>query len=141
MKKFFALIVIIIAVVFTIWVLKDKETTLGEEFPDVIKDGSVSEIQVLRGSDDKEVTIIEESQKEELLAALFDTDVKKNKESNKAGSESYWITIKSGDERVFALRVGNGLNVSPYEFGGNKKNSDNYLLTDGNALEVVEALF
>ncbi|AWE07629.1 hypothetical protein DCE79_09645 [Lysinibacillus sp. 2017] len=114
---------------------------MREEFPDVIRAENVSEINVIRGSDDKEVTIIEENPKENLLAALLDTDVKKAKGSNKDDSESYWITIKNENEREFGFRIDNELNVTPYEYGGSKKNSDNYLFSDGKVLKIIESLF
>ena len=91
MKKFYGVFAVIILAVFIVWIFKDKETTLGEEFPDAIRVENVSEISVIRGSDDKEVVVIEESAKENLLSALLDTEVKESKGNDKDGSEVYWI--------------------------------------------------
>ena len=139
--KFYGVFAVIILVVFTIWIFKVKETTLGEEFPDAIRVENVSEISVIRGSDDKEVVVIEESAKENLLSALLDTEVKESKGNDKDGSEVYWITIKNEKEREFGLRVDDELNVVPYDYSRNEKNSNHYLFSDDKVLKKIESLF
>ena len=120
--------------------LSNKETTIGEEYPHVVQLGEITEVTVVRGTDDKEITVTDATQIIKLYNALFHSTVKKGEKAVKDDYKSYWITINSDKGREFGIRLDSELNVSMYNYRKNKINATNYLFTDNNPLHMIESL-
>lgn len=143
MKKMYLLMLIMIVIglaIFTLW-LQDKETTFNEEFPIVVELEDITEIKVVRGSDDAEVNISDSARMREVYENLFNSSVKRaENDTNKEEYESYWITIRSDKGREFGFRIDSKLNVSTHDYREDKSSSTNYVFIDDKALKSIESL-
>lgn len=136
-----SILVLIILLIVVFLLLFNKETTLKDEgFGNEIDISNVTEIEVIRGSDDKKV-ILKEGQTKELFNKFLNAKLKEVEDVDGELTESFWITIREDGKRVLGITIDNKLALSPYDYNGNKKNSENYLLEDDSILKSLEQLF
>ena len=142
MKKIVgSILVVIILLSIGFLLLSNNETTLkAEDFGDVIDRSNVNEIEIIRSSDDKTI-IIKEDQAEELYTEFLNAELKEAKNVDGALTEAYWITIREDGKRALGIRMDTRLVLSPYDYSGNKKNSESYVVEDDSVLETIEQLF
>ena len=142
MKKIVGSILVMgILVIVGFLLLSNKETTLKEEgVGGGIDHSRVNEIEIIRSSDDKKI-IIKEAQAEELFTEFLNAELKEEKNVDGALTEAYWITIREDGKRALGIRIDNRLVLTPYDYNGNKKNSEEYVVEDDSILESIEQLF
>ncbi len=142
MKKIVgSILVMSILLIVGFLLLSNNETTLKEEdFGDGIDRSRVNEIEIIRSSDDKKI-IIKEAQAEELFTEFLNAELKEEKNVDGALTETYWITIREDGKRALGIRIDNRLVLTPYDYNGNKKNSEEYVVEDDSILESIEQLF
>ena len=142
MKKIVgSILALIILLIVGFLLLTNNETTLKEEgFEDEINRSNVNEIEIIRSSDDKTI-IVKEGQAEELFTEFLNAKIKEAKNVDGALTETYWITIREDGKRALGIRIDNRLVLTPYDYNGNKKNSEEYVVEDDSILESIEQLF
>lgn len=134
-----ALVILSILVVFLLFFFY-KATTLKEEgIGEEIDILNINEIEVIRGSDDKTV-ILKEGQTHQLMKELMNAKLIEG-HIEEESTESYWIHIKDGGERLLGIRMDNSLTFSAYDYKEHKTYSNNYTLEDDSVLKSVERLF
>src|SRR5690606_17395713 len=53
----------------------------------------------------------------------------------------YWIAIRENGKRVLEIRIHDNLVISIFDYKGDKKYSNNFLLEDDSILNLIESLF
>lgn len=115
--------------------------TFKNEFWEVADVGAISQIELIRGSDSKQILYTKEQDITAFVATISEAEINKVKESSSKIDESYWITIWIAGDRKFGLRIENNQIFSVFNYEGSETNANLYEFKDKSIYKYIENLF
>jgi len=117
------------------------KATFKNEFWEEADFGVISQIELIRGSDSKQILYTKEQDINVFVATISEAEIKKVKESSIKIDESYWITIWIDGDRKFGLRIENNQVFSVFNYEGSENNANLYEFKDKSIYKYIENLF
>ena len=128
-RKWFLLLLIPLLVVIYIISLN---TSFKRVALDDMKIGDVTSIDIVKTSNNEEITIEDANQIEQIMKNFSDAKLRKysilEQFDERNFNEAYWITIKVNGERKFGIRLDNDNYLSIHDYSNNK--NTNFKITN-----------
>lgn len=115
--------------------------TFKNEFWKEADIGAISQIELIRGSDSKQILFSKEHEIKVFVDTISEAKLKQVKESASKIDESYWITVWIAGERKFGLRIDDHHILSVFNYEGSENNANLYELKDKSIYKYIENLF
>ncbi|MEK4092343.1 MULTISPECIES: hypothetical protein [unclassified Viridibacillus] len=117
------------------------KASFKNEFWEKADVGVISQIELIRGSDSKQILYTKEQDINVFVSTISEAEIKKVKESSIKIDESYWITIWIAGDRKFGLRIENNQVFSVFNYEGSENNANLYEFKDKSIYKYIENLF
>ncbi|ETT86368.1 hypothetical protein MKZ08_11590 [Viridibacillus sp. FSL R5-0477] len=117
------------------------KASFKNEFWEEADVGVISQIELIRGSDSKQILYTKEQDINVFVSTISEAEIKKVKESSIKIDESYWITIWIAGDRKFGLRIENNQVFSVFNYEGSENNANLYEFKDKSIYKYIENLF
>lgn len=113
-------ITLLLVVVMVLLYQQSQNTSFQEVVLNKVSVDEISSLQVISrlydSADEEEVLITNKQEIAEILNYLSQFELSKSKLSNITYTESFWITIKTGEERAFGLTLYDNAYLSVYQY-------------------------
>ncbi|MEH7236847.1 hypothetical protein [Bacillus sp. JJ1562] len=100
---------------------------------------TITSIEIIRGSDDKEVVIDDKNKVTNLMNGFSMTELKEKSMGSIEFDESYWITLRADGKRKFGLTIYDEKYILVFEYESSKQNS--YRIIRGFDSSSIEQYF
>lgn len=142
MKKRYKLLIgillpLIILFVSTLFITRDS--TFDKEVIERLDIEQVNEIEIIRGSDEKTITITDASLIHQIMEQFNGQSLRKIRFNKAEDDEVYWLTLHINDEREIGLRLDNSKNLLVYLYEENYMKD--YKFLGDLQLNFIEELF
>lgn len=142
MKKRYKLLIgillpLIILIVSTLLITRDS--TFDKEVIERLDIKRVNEIEIIRGSDEKTITITDTSLIHQIMQQFNDQPLRKVHFDKSQDNEVYWLTLHINDEREIGLRLDNSKSLLVYLYEENYMKD--YKFLGDLQLNFIEELF
>lgn len=117
------------------------KATFKNEFWEEADIEAISQIELIRGSDSKQILFSKEHEIKVFVDTISEAKIKQIKESASKINESYWITIWIAGDRKFGLRIDDNQILSVFNYEGSENNANLYELKDQSIYKYIENLF
>lgn len=140
-KKWFLLLLIpFLAFIYII----NLNTSFERVALDDLKIEDITSIDIVKSSNNEEVTIEDVNQIEQIMKNFSSTELRKysvlEQLEERNFNEAYWITIKVDGDRKLGIRLDSEKYISIFDYTKNNKNT-NFKITNNLNLEFIENLF
>ncbi|WP_045574559.1 hypothetical protein [Desulfosporosinus sp. I2] len=142
--KIVAAIIFAIVVGLVIIYMSTKNTTFKEVVLDHLNVMEVSSIEIIRKTDainENRITVTDPSQIELIMNAFSRTKMREASFSNINYTESYWITLKTNENRKFGITLYDNDYVNIFEYNSKKNTTKSYKITNEFDPIVIRGLF
>ncbi|MGG1636656.1 hypothetical protein [Paenibacillus sp. NRS-1760] len=138
-----ALFLFVIAgvVVFTI---SSKQTTFNKVISDQLNLNQISTIEILKSIDDpleEKIVVTDLAQIERIMNVFSNTKLIKEHFSTININETYWITIKTNENRQFGLTLYDYHYLNVFNYNASKDAANSYKITNELDASVIRDLF
>jgi len=140
-KRYKVLIAILLPLIilFISTMLLTRDSTFDEEVIERLDIKQIKEIEVIRASDEKTITITDANKINQIMKNLDDQPLRKVYFANSDYDEAYWLTLHINDNREVGLRLDDEKHLFVYLYEESYM-KDYDLLGDFN-LTFIEELF
>ncbi|MGO4697530.1 hypothetical protein AB4Z50_24915 [Paenibacillus sp. 2TAB26] len=138
-----ALFLIVIAgiVVFTTF---SKQTTFKKAISDQLNVTQISSIEILKSTDDpleEKIIVTDSALIERIMNVFSNTKLIKEHFSTNNYKESYWITIKTNENRQFGFTLYDHHFLNVFDYNASKNAANSYKITNELDASVIRDLF
>ncbi len=139
------IVLILVAAVVSVYQYNStRNMTFNEAVTNHLNGSEITSIEIIRsGKDEKELTVVDPSEIEKVMAALAPIKLKKEGLSNIKFNESYWITLKTQEQQKMGITLYDKKYMSVFEHGeeSNPSRTSSYQITNESDLEIIGNLF
>ncbi|MGG2055130.1 hypothetical protein ABFY48_12090 [Lysinibacillus pakistanensis] len=142
MKKRYKLLIGILLpliILFVSTLLITRDSTFDKEVIERLDIEQVNEIEIIRGSDEKSITITDTSLIHQIMEQFNGQSLRKIRFNKSEDDEVYWLTLHINDEREIGLRLDNSKNLLVYLYEENYMKD--YKFLGDLQLNFIEELF
>lgn len=142
MKKRYKLLIGILLpliILFVSTLLITRDSTFDKEVIERLDIEQVNEIEIIRGSDEKSITINDASLIHQIMEQFNGQSLRKIRFNKSEDDEVYWLTLHINDEREIGLRLDNSKNLLVYLYEENYMKD--YKFLGDLQLNFIEELF
>jgi len=142
MKKRYKLLIGILLpliILFVSTLLITRDSTFDKEVIERLDIEQVNEIEIIRGSDEKSITINDASLIHQIMEQFNGQPLRKIRFNKSEDDEVYWLTLHINDEREIGLRLDNSKNLLVYLYEENYMKD--YKFLGDLQLNFIEELF
>jgi len=142
MKKRYKLLIGILLpliILFVSTLLITRDSTFDKEVIERLDIEQVNEIEIIRGSDEKSITITDASLIHQIMEQFNGQSLRKIRFNKSEDDEVYWLTLHINDEREIGLRLDNSKNLLVYLYEENYMKD--YKFLGDLQLSFIEELF
>lgn len=142
MKKRYKLLIGILLpliILFVSTLLITRDSTFDKEVIERLDIEQVNEIEIIRGSDEKSITITDASLIHQIMEQFNGQSLRKIRFNKSEDEEVYWLTLHINDEREIGLRLDNSKNLLVYLYEENYMKD--YKFLGDLQLNFIEELF
>ena len=142
MKKRYKLLIGILLpliILFVSTLLITRDSTFDKEVIERLDIEQVNEIEIIRGSDEKSITITDASLIHQTMEQFNGQSLRKIRFNKSEDDEVYWLTLHINDEREIGLRLDNSKNLLVYLYEENYMKD--YKFLGDLQLNFIEELF
>jgi len=142
MKKRYKLLIGILLpliILFVSTLLITRDSTFDKEVIERLDIKQVNEIEIIRGSDEKTITITDASLIHQIMEQFNGQPLRKIRFNKSEDNEVYWLTLHINDEREIGLRLDNSKNLLVYLYEENYMKD--YKFLEDLQLSFIEELF
>lgn len=142
MKKRYKLLIGILLpliILFVSTLLITRDSTFDKEVIERLDIEQVNEIEIIRGSDEKSITINDASLIHQIMEQFNGQSLRKIRFNKSEDDEVYWLTLHINDEREIGLRLDNSKNLLVYLYEENYMKD--YKFLGDLQLSFIEELF
>ncbi|MGG2106491.1 hypothetical protein [Lysinibacillus pakistanensis] len=142
MKKRYKLLIGILLpliILFVSTLLITRDSTFDKEVIERLDIEQVNEIEIIRGSDEKSITITDASLIHQIMEQFNGQSLRKIRFNKSEDDEVYWLTLHINDEREIGLRLDNSKNLLVYLYEENYMKD--YKFLGDLQLNFIEELF
>ncbi|QGG51894.1 hypothetical protein [Lysinibacillus pakistanensis] len=142
MKKRYKLLIGILLpliILFVSTLLITRDSTFDKEVIERLDIKQVNEIEIIRGSDEKTITITDASLIHQIMEQFNGQPLRKIRFNKSEDDEVYWLTLHINDEREIGLRLDNSKNLLVYLYEENYMKD--YKFLGDLQLSFIEELF
>jgi len=142
MKKRYKLLIGILLpliILFVSTLLITRDSTFDKEVIERLDIEQVNEIEIIRGSDEKSITINDASLIHQIMEQFNGQPLRKIRFNKSEDDEVYWLTLHINDEREIGLRLDNSKNLLVYLYEENYMKD--YKFLGDLQLSFIEELF
>jgi len=142
MKKRYKLLIGILLPLIILYVstlLITRDSTFDKEVIERLDIEQVNEIEIIRGSDEKSITITDASLIHQIMEQFNGQSLRKIRFNKSEDDEVYWLTLYINDEREIGLRLDNSKHLFVYLYEENYMKD--YKLLGDLQLNFIEELF
>lgn len=133
-KYFITILVIIIVAALGMMYIFSKNTTFQEVVLDKLNLNEISSIEIIKSdrTNEKEITVTDPSQIIKIMDAFSQMKLKESTISNINYITSYWITLKSNENRNFGITLYDNNYIFIYEYNAVSQNNQfkSYIITN-----------
>ncbi|WP_286924173.1 MULTISPECIES: hypothetical protein [Lysinibacillus] len=142
MKKRYKLLIGILLpliILFVSTLLITRDSTFDKEVIERLDIEQVNEIEIIRGSDEKSITITDASLIHQIMEQFNGQSLRKIRFNKSEDDEVYWLTLHINDQREIGLRLDNSKNLLVYLYEENYMKD--YKFLGDLQLNFIEELF
>lgn len=142
MKKRYKLLIGILLpliILFVSTLLITRDSTFDKEVIERLDIEQVNEIEIIRGSDEKTITITDASLIHQIMEQFNGQPLRKIRFNKSEDDEVYWLTLHINDEREIGLGLDNSKNLLVYLYEENYMKD--YKFLGDLQLSFIEELF
>ena len=142
MKKRYKLLIGILLpliILFVSTLLITRDSTFDKEVIERLDIEQVNEIEIIRGSDEKTITITDASLIHQIMEQFNGQSLRKIRFNKSEDDEVYWLTLHINDEREIGLRLDNSKNLLVYLY--EESYMKDYKFLGDLQLNFIEELF
>lgn len=142
MKKRYKLLIGILLpliILFVSTLLITRDSTFDKEVIERLDIEQVNEIEIIRGSDEKSITITDASLIHQIMEQFNGQSLRKIRFNKSEDDEVYWLTLHINDQREIGLRLDNAKNLLVYLYEENYMKD--YKFLGDLQLNFIEELF
>ncbi|MGE7114104.1 hypothetical protein [Lysinibacillus sp. NPDC047702] len=142
MKKRYKLLIGILLpliILFVSTLLITQDSTFDKEVTERLDIEQVNEIEIIRGSDEKTITVTDASHIDQIMQQFNGQPLRKVRFDKSDGDEVYWLTLHINDEREIGLRLDNSKHLFVYLY--EESYMKDYKLLGDLQLNFIEELF
>ncbi|MGE7622936.1 hypothetical protein ACQKMD_07725 [Viridibacillus sp. NPDC096237] len=141
-KRVFVIALSLLIVLFLCFIFFNsiRKDTFKSEFWDDVDVEAISQIELIRGSDSKQILFSKANEIKAFVDTISEARIEQVKASETKIEESYWITVWIDGERKFGLRIDNHI-LSVFNYEGGKNNYNLYEFKDKSIFKYIENLF
>lgn len=142
MKKRYKLLIGILLpliILFVSTLLITRDSTFEKEVIERLDIEQVNEIEIIRGSDEKSITITDASLIHQIMEQFNGQSLRKIRFNKSEDDEVYWLTLHINDQREIGLRLDNSKNLLVYLYEENYMKD--YKFLGDLQLNFIEELF
>lgn len=126
-------------ILFVSTLLITRDSTFDKEVIERLDINQVNEIEIIRGSDEKTITITDASLIHQIMEQFNGQPLRKIRFNKSEDDEVYWLTLHINDEREIGLRLDNSKNLLVYLYEENYMKD--YKFLGDLQLSFIEELF
>ncbi|MFJ5788452.1 hypothetical protein ACIQXW_05840 [Lysinibacillus sp. NPDC097162] len=142
MKKIYKLILIVLfplIILFVTTSLLTRDSTFNKEVIDRLDIEQINEIEIIRASDEKTITIKDAAKISEIMQLFENKEIRKVFFSKSDFKEAYWLTLQINDNREVGIRLDDATHLFVYLYEENYMKD--YKLLDKLDTKYIEELF
>lgn len=142
MKKIYKLILIVLfplIILFVTTSLLTRDSTFNKEVIDRLDIEQINEIEIIRASDEKTITINDAAKISEIMQLFENKEIRKVFFSKSDFKEAYWLTLQINDNREVGIRLDDATHLFVYLYEENYMKD--YKLLDKLDTKYIEELF
>ncbi|WP_155592287.1 hypothetical protein [Lysinibacillus cavernae] len=117
--KLFLGILLPILILYISTMLLTRDTDFTTEVTERLEIKEIYEIEIIRSSDEKTITITEPSKMNQIMKQLDDQPIKKVWFAKSDFKEAYWLTLSINDDREIGLRLDDDKHLFVYLYEEN----------------------
>ncbi|MGE7672804.1 hypothetical protein ACQKMV_04330 [Lysinibacillus sp. NPDC094403] len=142
MKKRYKILIGILLpliILFASTIFLTRDSTFDKEVIDRFNIEQIKEIELIRSSDNKTITITDVATINQIMQQLEDQPLRKVYFSNSDYDEAYWLTLRNNDKREIGLRLDDSKHLFVYLYEENYMKD--YKFLDDIKMAFFEDLF
>ncbi len=142
MKKIYKLILIVLfplIILFVTTSLLTRDSTFNKEVIDRLDIEEINEIEIIRASDEKTITIKDAAKISEIMQLFKNKEIRKVFFAKSDSKEAYWLTLRINDNREVGIRLDDATHLFVYLYEENYMKD--YKLLDKLDTKYIEELF
>ncbi|MGE7840011.1 hypothetical protein ACQKNX_04390 [Lysinibacillus sp. NPDC093712] len=142
MKKSYKIILgilIPIIILFVTTSLLTRDSTFNKEVIDRLDIEQINEIEIIRASDEKTITIKDAAKISEIMQLFENKEIRKVFFAKSDFKEAYWLTLQINDNREVGIRLDDATHLFVYLYEENYMKD--YKLLDKLDTKYIEELF
>ncbi|MFJ7406178.1 MULTISPECIES: hypothetical protein [unclassified Lysinibacillus] len=142
MKKIYKLILIVLFPLIILYVttsLLTRDSTFNKEVIDRLDIEQINEIEIIRASDEKTITVKDAAKISEIMQLFESKEIRKVFFAKSDFNEAYWLTLQINDNREVGIRLDDSTHLFVYLYEENYMKD--YKLLDKLDTSYIEELF
>lgn len=145
-KYIVSVIVLIVIVSLGVMYMSTKTTTFKKVVLERINSSDISSIEIIKSSDattENNKTLTDPYEIEKIMNAFSPVKLRESNVSNISFTESYWITVKTNENRIFGITLydKNYVIIFEYDTPSRINTTKSYKITNDFNPRVIEELF
>ncbi|MFJ7666756.1 hypothetical protein ACIQXI_06590 [Lysinibacillus sp. NPDC097195] len=142
MKRSYKIILFILIPLIILYIstsLMTRDSTFDKEVIERLEIKQINEIEIIRASDEKTITIKNPAKINDIMDLFHNKDIRKVYFAKSDSKEAYWLTLRINDHREIGIRLDDATHLFVYLYEENYMKD--YKLLDKVDTASIEALF
>lgn len=142
MKKSYKIILFILIPLIILYITTSfmtRDSTFNEEVIERLDIKKINEIEIIRASDEKTITIKDQASIHDIMQLFDNKAIRKVRFAKSDFNEAYWLTLRINDQREIGIRLDDATHLFVYLYEENYMKD--YKLLEKVDTASIEALF